>query len=309
MGRACELAAGRPAFQLNVVEEAVEEEEVMKTKAGFSPYGESFDHQGGRDDAGFLRSAVRRATASVAATLQPRAPAQQLYQAKQELILFIAPAVPAQQLSAMQDQPGPGCGAPSGRTDAREEGALGSEAQASVGGQILLRTPAGVTCILEIGVAETVEDVKAKIQRRTGFPPDMQRLICAGRQVGEEGTLWSHGVRNGSTIQLALRYRGGSFRGEVVRARHGRGARGPENHAAMRVVGSTDRRRTPQPAGRGGLAARPQAAASANGCIPIPVEQGDGEAAMGGAVAPPRDPPGRSARASAGWATRSARCR
>ncbi|RWS20332.1 Polyubiquitin-B-like protein [Leptotrombidium deliense] len=72
-----------------------------------------------------------------------------------------------------------------------------------------VKTVTGKTIPIQADTSDTVGSLKGKIQRKEGIPPSQQRLIFGGKQLQDTRTLSSYNVRDGSTIQLLLRLRGG----------------------------------------------------------------------------------------------------
>jgi len=75
--------------------------------------------------------------------------------------------------------------------------------------QVFVKTLTGKTITLEIPAQKTVYEMKLQIQDKEGIPPDQQRLIFAGKQLEDDHSLGSYGIKDDSTLHLVLRLRGG----------------------------------------------------------------------------------------------------
>jgi ubiquitin len=70
-----------------------------------------------------------------------------------------------------------------------------------------VRTLAGKNITLDVEPTDTISNLMNKIQDREAIPPDLQRLIFAGKELQDNRTLSDYSIGLEATIYLVIRLR------------------------------------------------------------------------------------------------------
>ncbi|CAK0878585.1 unnamed protein product [Prorocentrum cordatum] len=82
--------------------------------------------------------------------------------------------------------------------------------------QVFVKTLVGQTITLNVAASDAVHYIKGLIQDSEGAPAHQQRVIFETKQLDDKRKIGDYSVRNGSTLHLSERLRGGGKKGEVV---------------------------------------------------------------------------------------------
>ena len=73
-----------------------------------------------------------------------------------------------------------------------------------IGFQVFIRTLTGKTIIVVVSNADTIKDVKTKIQDKNGVQPDQQKLMLAGRQLKDKQRVSDYSIKDESSLDLIV---------------------------------------------------------------------------------------------------------
>ncbi|XP_041992268.1 ubiquitin-NEDD8-like protein RUB2 [Salvia splendens] len=80
----------------------------------------------------------------------------------------------------------------------------------SGGTMIKVKTLTGKEIEIDIEPTDTIDRIKERVEEKEGIPPVQQRLIYAGKQLGDDKTAKDYNIEGGSVLHLVLALRGGS---------------------------------------------------------------------------------------------------
>ncbi|KAM5559164.1 ubiquitin-NEDD8-like protein RUB2 [Rosa sericea] len=79
------------------------------------------------------------------------------------------------------------------------------------GTMIKVKALTGTEIEIDIEPTDTIDRIKERVEVKVGIPPVQQRLIYAGKQLGDDKTAKDYNIEGGSVFHLVLALRGGSL--------------------------------------------------------------------------------------------------
>ncbi|XP_062002956.1 phosphatidylinositol 4-kinase gamma 4-like [Rosa rugosa] len=79
------------------------------------------------------------------------------------------------------------------------------------GTMIKVKALTGNEIEIDIEPTDTIDRIKERVEEKEGVPPVQQRLIYAGKQLGDDKTAKDYNIEGGSVLHLVLALRGGSL--------------------------------------------------------------------------------------------------
>merc|ERR1711874_513760 len=72
------------------------------------------------------------------------------------------------------------------------------------GTMIKVKTLTGKEIEIDIELSDTIERIKERVEEKEGIPPVQQRLIFAGKQMGDDKAAKDYNIEGGSVLHLVL---------------------------------------------------------------------------------------------------------
>ena len=81
--------------------------------------------------------------------------------------------------------------------------------------KIILKTLGRKEFEVDVENSDTTENLKLKIQKIEGIPPDQQRIVFDGKKLEDNKTIEDYKIKEGCILRMVLRLRGGGNIDEI----------------------------------------------------------------------------------------------